>query len=97
MIQVYVMQTCPDCTQVKEKLADDTRFEIIDLGVHVRHLKKFLALRDSHPAFREIRERGLIGIPCFVFEDGSISFDPESVAVQLTQDGASCSLDGKGC
>ena len=49
MIKVYVMATCPDCTQVKAEAANDPRFELIDLGEHVRHLKAFLALRDTHP------------------------------------------------
>lgn len=74
MIKVYVMATCPDCTQVKAEAAGDPRFELIDLGEHVRNLKAFLALRDTHPAFDKVKARGNIGLPCFVMEDGSIDF-----------------------
>lgn len=74
MIKVYVMATCPDCTQVKAEAANDPRFELIDLGEHVKHLKAFLTLRDTHPAFDKVKARGNIGLPCFVMEDGSIDF-----------------------
>ncbi|MBO7182601.1 MAG: hypothetical protein J6V49_00555, partial [Bacteroidales bacterium] len=74
MIKVYVMATCPDCTQVKAEAANDPRFELIDLGEHVKHLKAFLKLRDTHPAFDKVKARGNIGLPCFVMEDGSIDF-----------------------
>ncbi len=38
-----------------------------------------------------------IGIPCFVAEDGRISFDTEEFIPNGYSSGASCSLDGKGC
>ena len=102
------MQTCPDCTAVKLQAADDPRFEIIDIGEHVRNLKQFLAIRDSAPSFEPIRQRGSVGIPCFVLEDGSITFSLEEANLTLAnvataEDGNEteaplfCSLDGKGC
>lgn len=108
MIKVYVMQTCPDCTSVKQELANDPRIQLIDIGEQARNLKQFLALRDNHPAFIPVRERGNIGIPCFVFNDESITFSlakamPLIEATPLpneeeeAENGASCSLDGKGC
>lgn len=83
MIKVYVMATCPDCTQVKAEAANDARFELIDLGLHVRNLKAFLHLRDSHPAFDKVKARGNIGLPCFVMEDGSIDFSWERVKQRI--------------
>ena len=97
MIKVFVMQTCPDCRQVKEQARNDNRFELIDIGEHVRNLKQFLALRDSNPAFDKIKRIGAGGIPCFVMEEGSISFSLEKVNLTLESTGQSCSLDGKGC
>ena len=44
----------------------------MDIGQQARSLKEFLVLRDNHPAFAKVRERGNIGIPCFVKEDGSV-------------------------
>lgn len=106
MITVFVMATCPDCTAVKQALGSDARYELIDIGTHVRHLKTFLRLRDSHPAFAAVRARGAVGIPCFALPDGSVSFEAErfldagpevSVAPEPLTEGAACSLDGTGC
>lgn len=77
------MATCPDCSQVKAEASKDARFELIDLAAHVRFLKEFLALRDKHPAFDKVKERGNIGLPCFVMEDGSIDFSWERVKLRL--------------
>lgn len=108
MIKVFVMQTCPDCTSIKQQAQDDPRFQLIDIGEHVRNLKQFLALRDNSPAFDSVRQRGSVGIPCFVLEDGTITFSQEEAFLSLgntsplgddvaIEEGASCSIDGKGC
>lgn len=107
MIKVFVMQTCPDCTRVKELAKDNHNLEIIDIGEHVRNLKQFLALRDNNPVFKSIREKGFVGIPCFVLENGSIVFSIEEADIlheniattsdEETEEGTFCSIDGKGC
>lgn len=97
MIKVFVMQTCPDCTIVKEQAKEDPRFEIIDIGEHVRNLKQFLALRDNNPKFDAVKRKGALGIPCFVLEDGSITFSPDDVQLHEADTAPSCSIDGKGC
>ena len=91
------MSTCPDCFEVKTRLSDNHDFEIIDIGEHVRNLKEFIRLRDSSPAFDSVRANGSIGIPCFVSEDGQVSFDTEEFVHEGYSSGTSCSLDGKGC
>ena len=91
------MSTCPDCFEVKTRLSDNHDFEIIDIGEHVRNLKEFIRLRDSSPAFDSVRANGSIGIPCFVSEDGQVSFDTEEFVHEGYSSGASCSIDGKGC
>ena len=97
MTKVYVMATCPDCFEVKARLSDNPDFEIIDIGEHVRKLKEFIRLRDSSPAFNSVKANGSIGIPCFVSEDGQISFDTERYIPEEFPSRAACSLDGKGC
>ncbi|MGM9788096.1 MAG: hypothetical protein ACI3ZF_04230 [Candidatus Cryptobacteroides sp.] len=97
MVKVYVMATCADCFEVKAKLSDIPGFEIIDIGEHVRNLKEFIRLRDSSPTFDSVKANGSIGIPCFVTEEGRISFDPEEFISKIQVSRASCSLDGKGC
>ena len=72
MIKVYVMESCPDCIEVKQRYSNDPGFELVDIGKQARDLKEFLVLRDTHPAFVKVRERGNIGIPCFIKEDGIV-------------------------
>lgn len=97
MVKVYVMKTCPDCVQVKSQLKENPNYELIDIGEHVRNLKQFLMLRDTHPAFEYIKEHGSIGIPCFVFEDGNIQFSIGEIEKEEYSGNAACSLDGTGC
>ena len=97
MIKIYVMATCPDCFQVKEQLQDNPKYQLIDIGEHVRNLKEFMRLRDSNSAFDSVKANGSIGVPCFVMEDGSVSFNMDDVLLGDNPEGASCSLDGKGC
>lgn len=98
MIKIYGMKTCPDCTFVDEQVVNDSRFEVIDIGEHVRNLKAFLKLRDNSPVFDDAKRHGYAGIPCFVLEDGRVTLSPEEVGLQSHDEKApSCRLDGKGC
>lgn len=56
MIKIYSMNTCPDCIYVEEQIQGDDRYEIIDIGSHVKHLKEFLRIRDNSPVFNEACE-----------------------------------------
>jgi glutaredoxin-related protein len=98
------MESCPDCIEAKQLYKDNPEYELIDIGQQARSLKEFLALRDHHPAFEKVRERGNIGIPCFVREDGSVAISLKhydaghfTEGASEPQEGASCSLDGTGC
>lgn len=100
MIKVYVMESCPDCVEVKQRYSNDPGFELVDIGKQARDLKEFLVLRDTHPAFEKVRKRGNIGIPCFIKEDGTViislkKFDDSSEPVYA--EGTTCNLDGTGC
>ena len=53
MIKIYSMNTCPDCIYVEEQIQGDDRYEIIDIGSHVKYLKEFLRIRDNSPVFNE--------------------------------------------
>lgn len=109
MVKVYVMESCPDCVEVKARYKDDPGYELVDIGQQARSLKEFLVLRDSHPSFAKVRERGNIGIPCFVKEDGSVvislkHYDASVALINQTATpqteyaaGAACNLDGTGC
>lgn len=99
MIKIYGMETCPDCTYVEEQVKGDDRYQVIDIGAHVRNLKEFLQIRDHSAAFDHARKTGAAGIPCFVLEDGTVTLVPEDAGLKSrpAEEGASCSLDGTGC
>lgn len=99
MIKIYGMDTCPDCTYVKEQVKDDSRYEVIDIGLQVKNLKAFLKLRDHNDAFAEVKKNGSVGIPCFVLEDGTVTLIPEEAGLHARPitEGASCNIDGTGC
>ena len=99
------MESCPDCTQAKQQYGDNPDYEIVDIGKQARDLKEFLALRDNHPAFAKVRERGTIGIPCFVKDNGEVVISMKhylassgtETSVPEYASGAACNLDGTGC
>ena len=99
MIKVYGMSTCPDCSYIEEQIKGNDKYQMIDIGQHVRNLKAFMKIRDNSPVFNAAREMGSIGIPCFVLEDGTITLEPEDAGLQSRpiQTGAVCNLDGSGC
>lgn len=102
MIKIYVMDTCPDCTAVKRQAEGNDGYEVIDIGKHVRRLKEFLQLRDTRDEFAPMRRLGYVGIPCFLLDDGSITFRAEEAGLSPDdtdeeQQGQACSIDGSGC
>ena len=72
MTRIFVMESCPDFIQAKQLYEANPDYKIIDIGKQASDLKEFLALRDNHPAFAKVRERGTIGIPCFIKDDGEV-------------------------
>ena len=97
MIKVYSMPTCPDCRAIDKLVEGNPAFQVINIGEHVRYLKEFLKLRDHRPEFDRLKKFDDVCIPCFVLEDGSITFKPEEVGLHIEASGESCSLDGSGC
>ena len=67
MIKIYGMKTCPDCVAVDEQVKGDSRYEVIDIGEHVRFLKEFLRLRDNNAVFAEARAKGYARQLFFLF------------------------------
>lgn len=100
MTRIYVMESCQDCKEAKQRYSGNPEYQIIDIGKQARDLKEFLALRDTHPSFAKVRERGNIGIPCFVKDDGTVIISmkkyDESFVPEFSE-GAACNLDGTGC
>lgn len=94
---MFVMQTCPYCEYVEKQVVGNHEFQVIDIGKHVANLKKFLDLRDSHPAFDEAKRIGDVGVPCYVREDGTVTLSSADVGLEPMPEGPACGIDGKGC
>lgn len=79
-MKFYGTGLCPDCVEA-EKLLSEKQIgcEYVDITASTANLKEFLKLRDHRTEFYEIKEEGLIGIPCFLREDGSLTFDPQEL------------------
>ena len=78
MLKIYGSMLCPDCVECRADLDKaGVQYEYLDFSENLKALKEFLAIRDGNPLFDPVREKGGIGIPCIVREDGSITLDWE--------------------
>lgn len=71
---------CPDCLEAESVLKQACiPFEYVDITESTDNLKLFLQLRDNRPEFKNLKENGYIGIPCFLMEDDTILFDENKI------------------
>lgn len=76
MLKIYGSPLCPDCVKCKNELAEaGVEFLYLDIGEKLLYLKQFLKLRDGNELFEPVRQRGQIGIPCILREDGTVTFE----------------------
>lgn len=77
---VYFAPWCPDTGPFfaeLERLNIDV--EKVDMVGNPTGLKAFLKLRDSHPAFDDVKKNGYIGIPALVLENGNVVLDKDQL------------------
>lgn len=77
---VYFASWCPDTAPFfaeVERLNIDV--EKVDMVGNATGLKAFLKLRDSHPAFDDVKKNGYIGIPALVLENGDVVLDKDQL------------------
>ena len=78
MLKIYGSMQCPDCTGCRADLdRAGVDYEYLDFGASLKYLKEFLAIRDENPLFGQVREKGSIGIPCILREDGTVTLNWE--------------------
>lgn len=100
-IIMYGTEICPDCVAAKAQLGELTaaQLDYRNITENTATLKEFLRHRDHDEMFKPILEEGRIGIPLFILEDGTQTFDIadfiDDVKFQPVQN--ACSIDGKGC
>lgn len=76
MLKIYGSMLCKDCVKCVEDLKKaNVEFDFLDFADSLLHLKEFLAIRDGNDQFNAAREKGSIGIPAIVKEDGSVTLD----------------------
>jgi len=75
-MKVYGSDICIECRNYKKiQAARGFDAEFISITENTANMKEFLRMRDSDSVFDEIRAHGGIGIPLFVQEDGTKTFD----------------------
>lgn len=86
MLKVYGSDICGDCRDFKAVM-QERGFEVdyVDITENVMNLKEFLKLRDSEAVFEAAKERGGIGIPAFVKEDGECTLDLNTALAWIGQ------------
>ena len=76
MLKIYGSMLCKDCVECVDDLKKaNVEFEFLDFADALLNLKEFLKIRDENPRFDAVREKGSIGIPAIVKEDGSVTLD----------------------
>ena len=76
MLKIYGSMLCKDCVECVADLKQaNVEFEFCDFADSLLYLKVFLKIRDENNLFDEVREKGSIGIPTIVKDDGSICLD----------------------
>ena len=75
-MKVYGADICIDCRNYKViQKARGFEVEYIDITEDTAKLREFLQMRDNDPIFDEVIAHSGIGIPLFVKEDGTKTFD----------------------
>ena len=64
----------------------------MEFSDNIGYLKRFLTLRDTNPIFDEVKENHWVGVPCFQFQDGSLSLDIDEVVKRAEEEVKDVSL-----
>ena len=76
-LTMYGTKICPDCIETLELLKNDSNIELDfrNITEDTTTLKEFLSYRDHDKVFAEVVKNGNIGIPFFILDDGTKTFD----------------------
>ncbi|PKM51414.1 MAG: glutaredoxin [Firmicutes bacterium HGW-Firmicutes-7] len=101
-ITMYGTEICPDCVVAKQQMKENHNIELDyrNITEEISTLKEFLAYRDQEEIFAPVIAAGKIGIPFFILEDETKTFDIsnyiEIKKTDLEKHVNACSLDGRG-
>lgn len=99
---MYGAEICKDCVAAKRVLQQQEHIELDyrNITETTTTLKEFLAYRDHEEMFGPVKEKGKIGIPFFLLEDGTKTLELtdfiSNVEPTPINEQNACSIDGKG-
>jgi glutaredoxin-related protein len=101
-IIMYGAEACPDCVAAKVRLDaayDAFELDYRDITKSLKTLKEFLSYRDHDAMFAPVVQTGSIGIPFFVLEDQTRTFEIGDIldGDESAPTASACSIDGKHC
>ena len=83
-LKVIGSDLCPDTRDALERLdAIGAGYEFLNITASTENLAEFLKIRDTDENYIPVRERGGIGIPYFVFDDGTKTLDTDEALAKL--------------
>ena len=86
-VVMYGTKACPDCVEAEEILKEKgIQYLYMEFSDNIGYLKRFLTLRDTNPIFDEVKENHWVGVPCFQFQDGSLSLDIDEVVKRAEEE-----------
>lgn len=79
-VTVIGSHLCPDTLYALNQLvASKVDIEFKNLSASLPDLKLYLAQRESNSLYAPVREKGGIGIPLFLLEDGSTTMNLDEI------------------
>ena len=67
---LFFANLCPDTAPFVAELERlNVDYEAVEIMSSMANFKRFLKLRDNHPAFEQAKQNGYIGIPALVLGD----------------------------
>jgi glutaredoxin-related protein len=86
-MKVYGSDICIDCRNYKAiQKSRGFEAEFIDITENTTNLREFLQIRDTDPVFASVKENHGIGIPLFVREDGTKTFEIDEALAWIGQE-----------
>lgn len=83
-MKVYGAEICIDCRNyLAVQQSRGFAAEFVDITASTANLREFLSLRDHEEVFAPVREKGSIGIPLFVFDDGKMTLEIDEAMAWL--------------
>ncbi|KGQ71395.1 hypothetical protein A1D23_11365 [Chelonobacter oris] len=81
---LFFAQTCPDTAPfVAELQALNVEYQAVEVLENLVNFKRFLKLRDNHPAFNNAKTNGYIGIPALVLADDGVILDISTLQTEF--------------